>query len=89
MTRCIRDLYVFISAFAIATIQVAIIPLYKVVRIHGSVGWKSMPFTRSERAKSCLLTSNLMVYVGGDTYVRRRGVRPVRRKRKPGHEPLK
>lgn len=21
---------------------------------HGSVGWKSMPFTRSERAKSCL-----------------------------------
>lgn len=31
-----------------------VLPLYKVLRIHGSVGWKSIPFTRSERAKSCL-----------------------------------
>jgi hypothetical protein len=36
-------------------------PEYSVVRIHGSVGWKSMPFTRSERANSCLFTSSLML----------------------------
>ena len=30
------------------------IPLYNVVKIHGSTGWKSIPFTRSLRANNCL-----------------------------------
>ena len=40
--------------------QISILPLYKVVKIHGSVGWKSIPFTLSERVENCLTTSNFI-----------------------------
>ena len=51
MTRYMHDLGIISE---IPTNAPNNIPLYSVVKIHGSTGWKSIPLTLSLRANSCL-----------------------------------
>lgn len=54
----------FASAVLLKSMRMFFIPLYSVVKIQGSTGWKSMPLTLSLRANSCLciLKTELAVF---------------------------